>query len=164
MKRKDVITGVIVLALLAGFLYYRQKNQKVTPTVSETVSTEKTLEDKFKIEIPEDVDKAELKDVSGGSSSGIVTKDFSDAKFTSSVLVDLPTLNNGEYYQAWLVKGDVGAKDYSLIRLGTLKSAKGGYLLDFSGKTDYSDYNKVIVTKEIKLDGTPETTVLEGSF
>ncbi len=163
MKTRDIIIGVVVLALLAGFVYYRN-NKKETPTVPPVVSNEKTLEDKFKIQIPDDVDKADLKAADGGSASGIATKDFTDNKFTSSVLADLPVPAAGEFYQAWLVKGETGSSDYAVVSLGKLKTAKGGYLLDYSSKADYPDYKKVIVTLEKKSDNTPEKTVLEGSF
>ncbi len=164
MKTRDIIIGVVVLALLAAFVYYRQNNKKETPTVPPVVSNEKTLEDKFKIQIPDDVDKADLKATEGGNGSGIATRDFKNSKFTSSVLADLPAPATGEFYQAWLVKGDTGSKDYAVVSLGKLQTAKGGYLLDYSSKADYPDYKKVIVTSEKKLDNTPEKTVLEGSF
>src|SRR3972149_3268517 len=106
MKRRDIVIGLIVLILLATVVYFRQKNQKETPKVPEVQSTEKTLEEKFNIQIPEDVDKADLKDVGGGNSSGIATRDFKDSNFTSSVIADLPEPGTGEFYQAWLLKSD----------------------------------------------------------
>lgn len=166
MKNRDIAIGVIVLLLLAGFIYYRQRNQRPVETVpaSTAADTEKNLEDKMKIEIPEDVDKAELKDQTGGSSTAIATKDFTGGKFTSSVIADLPAPEVGGFYQAWLVKGESGSSDYSAVSLGKLRSAKGGYLLDFSGAKDYPDYNKVQVTLEKNSDNTPEKVVLEGNF
>jgi hypothetical protein len=161
MKSRDIVIGVLVLVLLGGIVYWRQKNNKTIPLkVPETLSTEKTLEDKFKIDIPEDVDKAELKDISGGNGSGIATKDFKDGKFTSSVIVDLPAPGQGEKYQAWLSKDDGSGSTL----LGTLRSAKGGYMLDYKSDKDMSDLSKVNVTLEKKLDNTPEKTVLEAKF
>src|SRR5687768_10965514 len=115
MKGRDILLGFGVLALIAGVVYYRQKNQTVTPVISETPSTEQKLEDKFNIEIPDNADKAELTDVSGGTGSGIVTKVFDAGKFKSSVIADLPEPAAGETYQVWLSKGEEGATDFSRI-------------------------------------------------
>jgi hypothetical protein len=164
MKSRDIAIGVIVLVLLAGLVYYRRTNQKPVETVPVAQSTEKTLEDKMKIEIPENVDKAELKDSSGGNSTAIATRDFSNGKFASSVIADLPAPGVGEFYQAWLVKGETGKDGYSLLSLGRLRTAKGGFLLDYTTAKDYSDHGKVQVTLEKKADNTPEKVVLEGSF
>jgi len=163
MKRRDIVIGIVVLVLLGGIVWWRQKNQE-TPKVPQTLSTEQSLEQKYNIQIPEDVSKAELKDVTGGSASGIVTKDFKDGEFTSSVIADLPDPESGHFYEAWLSKGEKGSSDYSLISLGTFNNAKGGYLLDYNSKTDYSDYDSVMITSETKLDKNPESTVLEGNF
>lgn len=158
MKRRDIAVGIIILIVLAGVYYFRQKNQKVTPVVPSVISTEKSLEDKFKIQIPEDVSKAELKDVSGGNASGIVTRDFKNGKFESSVIADLPAPQSGEFYQAWL------EKDGGTVLMGRLTSVKGGYMLDYNSKTDLTDHNKVKISLEKKSDKTPEKTVLEASF
>jgi len=164
MKRRDIVIGIVVLILLGGIVWWRQKNQTETPQVPQTLSTEQSLEQKFNIQIPNDVSKAELKDVAGGNASGIATKDYKDGEFTSSVIADLPTPEAGHFYEAWLSIGDKGSTDYSIISLGTFNNAKGGYLLDYKSKTDYSSYTNVMVTSETKLDSNPETVVLQGSF
>ena len=160
MKRRDIVIGLIVLVLLSGVIYFRQKSQKETPKVPEVQSTEKTLEEKFNIQIPEDVDKAELKDVSGGNSSGIATRDYKDSNFASSVIADLPEAGTGEFYQAWLVKNDGSTN----VLLGNLRSTKGGWTVDYKSKTDYSDYGSAVVSLEKKSDKTLEKKILEGSF
>jgi hypothetical protein len=164
MKRRDIVIGIVVLILLGGIVWWRQKSLKETTKVPQTLSTEQSLEQKYNIQIPEDVSKAELKDVTGGNASGIVTKDYKNGEFTSSVIADLPAPEAGHFYEAWLSKGEKGSSDYSIISLGTFNSAKGGYLLDFSSKTDYSSYDNAMVTSETKLDNTPETIILQGSF
>lgn len=164
MKSRDLVIGAVVLLILAGLIYYRQSNQTPIETVPLAQSTEQALEDKLKIQIPEDVDKAELKAAEGATGTAIATRNFEDNKFTSSVIADLPAPAAGQFYQAWLLKGETGAADHSHISLGTLRTAKGGYLLDYSGARDYSDHGKVQVTLETKADNTPEKVVLEGNF
>jgi hypothetical protein len=166
MKRQDIIFGLIVLVILAGVIYVRQRSQRpVEETrVPETLSSEETFEDKFNIQIPDDVDKAELKDVSGGSGSGIATRKFENNIFKHSVLVDLPNPEQGSFYEAWLIKGEEGSGDFSAISTGKLRLAKGGWTLDFQGANDLSDHSKVVVSLEKTFDKTIESKVLEGSF
>lgn len=165
MKSRDIVIGIVILAVLGGVIYYRQKNKALEETlVPQTLSIEEQIEDKFKVEIPDDASKTELTDVTSGNSSGIAIKSFTNGKFEASVLADLPEVSGGEFYQAWVVKGEKGSPDYSMVSLGKMKSAKGGWMIDFTSTTDYSGYSKFLVTKEKVFNNTPETTILEGSF
>jgi len=165
MNRRDIVIGIIILILVAGVVYWRQRNKKVEEfKVPETLSVEKSIEDKFKIEIPEDVEKAELRDVSGGNASGIATRKLDKGTFNLSVLVDLPDPERGKFYEAWLIKSEEGKVDYSLVSLGKLWLAKGGWMIDFKSQKDLSEYNKILVSLEEKSDKTLEKRILEGSF
>ncbi|OGM19745.1 hypothetical protein A2686_05325 [Candidatus Woesebacteria bacterium RIFCSPHIGHO2_01_FULL_38_10] len=158
MNKKDIVVGLMILVLLAGAVYLRQRGGEEELKVPQTLSTEDKIEEKFNLVIPEGVDKAELKDVSGGTSSGLATRKFEKSVFEHSILADLPDPESGKFYEGWLVKGG------ELISTGKLKIAKGGWMLNFSSKTNYSDYSKVVVTIEEKEDKTPEKYILEGSF
>lgn len=157
MKRRDIVIGLLVLVVLAGVVYWARRPKTVQQVEIEP-STEQKLEESFKIQIPEDVDKAELSDVSGGNSSGIATRKFESGKFTHALLADLPDPESGKFYQGWLIKGD------ETVSTGRLTMAKGGYLLEFESSTDYSDYKRVWITLEETSDATPEKHILEGSF
>ena len=157
MKRRDIVIGLIVLAVLAGIIFLARR-QREQPELQTTPSVEERLEESFNLEIPEDVEKIELADVSGGDSSGIATRKFEDATFTHVVLADLPEPEEGKFYEGWLVKGE------EVVSTGRLRVAKGGYLLEFESSTDYSDYKTVVVSEEEIADATPEKHILEGSF
>jgi hypothetical protein len=157
VKKNDIVIGLVILALLAGALYFFKKPKQKVEDLS-LPTTESRLEDSFKLEIPDDLEKADLRDVSGGNGSGIATRDFSNGRFTHMILADLPELTPGSFYQGWLVKGD------DLISTGTLRIAKGGYLLELSTPSDYTTYSKVLVTMEKVTDSKPEITILEGNF
>ena len=160
MKRRDIVIGILVIILLGGIIYWRQKTQKSEEfVVPETLSVQKEFEDKFKISIPEDVEKSELSDVSGGYASGFATRKYEDGKFTHTILADLPDAPEGSYYQGWLKESDD-----KLISTGRMKLEKGGYMLEFQSSKDYSSYSKVIVSLEKKLSSKPEKNILEGSF
>ncbi len=164
MKARDVVIGFVVLVILiGGALWIRKAKNKVetpvpTPNITERIS--KT----FNLEIPDDVDKAELTDVSGGDGSGVATRKFETGIFSHAVLADLPEPTPGYFYEGWLVRGKVGDSNFSYFSTGKLGIAKGGYLLNFASAKDYSDYTKVVVTLEKVNDKTPEQHILEGSF
>jgi len=167
MKRQDIVIGFVILALVGGSIYLVQRRRGDKPEemkVPQTLSVEEKLEESFKIEIPEDVNKVELKDVSGGKALGIATRKFENGRFEHTILADLPDPEVGVFYEGWLVKGEEGKEGFSLISTGRLRLAKGGYLLEFRSSTDYSDHNKVVVTSEKVADKKPETHILEGSF
>lgn len=165
MNRRDIVIGLVVLAALAGVIYFRSRGPSPDELkVPQTLSTEDVLEDRFGLDIPEDVDKAELKDVSGGTSTAIATRKFEAGTFTHTVIADLPDSDPGTFYEGWLVRDNQGDPDFNIISTGRMRIAKGGYLLEFQSTTDYSDHNNVIITQEEVSDNVPEKHVLEGSF
>lgn len=158
MKRRDIVIGLVVLAVLVGIIYWVRRPGKEGPKLPTTPSLEEQIEESFNLQIPEDVEKAELKDVYDGDSTGLATRKYESGKFTHAVLADLPEPASGKFYEGWLVKGD------EVISTGKLTIAKGGYLLEFESGMDYSDYNDVVVTQEAVDDNTPEEHILEGTF
>ena len=141
MRTKDIVVGLIVLGVLVGgVLWFRKARiEKQRQMVVETPSVEEQIKKTFNgLEIPEDVEKAELKDVSGGDGVGIAPRD--------TVLADLPDLKSNETYEVWVERNG------KQVMLGKMRIAKGGFL--YEGKIDGE---KILV----KLGGK---TVLEGSF
>lgn len=163
VNRRDIIIGVIVLILVVGAaLWLRNRNTK--DVMAPTVPIQEEIERSFNLTIPEDVDKADLKDVSGGNGSGIATRKYENGKFSHMVLADLPDPVAGTFYEGWLVRGKMGDDNFAFISTGMLRVAKGGFLLEFNSTTDYSNYMGVVVTLEKVNDKTPETHILEGAF
>lgn len=158
VNRRDIVIGLVILAILAAVVYWVRRPRPSLQVPQSSPSVEEKIEEAFNLEIPEDVDKADLRDVSGGDSSGIATRKFEAGKFTHTVLADLPAPAPGTFYEGWLVKGT------SFFSTGKMRIAKGGYLLEFKSSVDYSDYNKVVITLEKVDDKKPETHILEGSF
>ncbi|HTK03231.1 MAG TPA: hypothetical protein VL401_00485 [Alphaproteobacteria bacterium] len=145
MKRREVIIALIIFIILvtAVVLIKKSLNKKLLVTPVATPSIQQRIDDNFPgLVIPNDIEKAELKDVSGGDNMGIATR--------TEILANLPDLKSGQYYQVWLSNG------VKQILLGNMRIAKAGWLLEYKS-SDYPGYNKIIVT----LNNTP---VLEGSF
>ncbi len=145
MKTKDAVIGLVVLVILitSALLIKRARTNKLQNMPSATPTVEQRIKDTFGgLIIPEDVDKADLTDVSGGDGVGIATR--------TEILADLPEPTSNRFYQAWL------EKDGKKVLLGRMRVAKGGYIIEYDGAR-YPGYNKVVVT-------LGETRILEGSF
>lgn len=161
MKNRETLVGFAVVLILVGaiLLIKSRKTTQLSTVPTASPSIEKKIRETFKLTIPDDVDKVELKTVSEITGSGIATRKYQAGKFSHMVLADLPDPDPGSFYQGWLVKGD-----NTYLATGKLRIAKGGYLLEFVYPTDLSDYKKVIVSLEKGPDQKPSRPVLEGSF
>ncbi len=164
MDKKYIALGLVIFIVIAGVIILLKRPATSKPVPTPTPNIIEKIESNFKFQIPEDVERIELKDVSGGEGSGLATRKFEAGKFTHIVLADLPEPSTGFFYEGWLVRGKQGDPDFSTILTGKLRIAKGGYLLDFESDKDYSDYKQVVVTLEKVDDRNPETHILEGSF
>lgn len=152
-NKKDVVLGFVIIAvLIASFFIY--KKFKNNPSSSETpipvsVEYKKSFEDTFKIDIPDNENAIELKDVNGGDSRGIATE--------KEILIDADDPEAGYFYQAWL------ESEGNLKSLGKLIMAKGGWLIEHNESIVKGGTN-IIVSLEKTFDNTIEKKVLVGSF
>lgn len=153
MGRKEVFIGLFVVLVIFGIIFgvRKAREPKVKPLNIPTPTITQNLEDRFNLTIPTDVEKINLQAPSGFEGVGIATRKFTGGVFTHIIIADLPEPTSGSY-RAWLIKDD-SAK----ISTGVSRLAKGGYILEFTSKVDYSDYKKV----EVKLG---DKVVLSGSF
>jgi hypothetical protein len=144
MRGRDVLIAFIVLVvIIAAVLIAGKKKVNILPTPSATPTILQQIQSKFSgLTIPQGEPSIDLKNVSGGAGMGIATR--------NEILVDLPVPSAGQYYQGWLGNGQ------KLVLVGTLKNAKGGWILDYSS-VKYPGYNQVVVTLAGKH-------ILEGSF
>lgn len=164
MNKRDIVIGFIVFAIVAGIILWTRK-PRVTPVEvpTPTSSPQEKIEEVFNYTIPEDVEKVELKDLTNSGANGIATRKYENNKFEFVILADLEDPKEG-FYQGWLTKGKEGEVGFSYVKLGNLRLAKGGYILEFESPTDYTSYSQVLVTLEKVNDTKIEKRVLEGSF
>lgn len=162
---RNVVIGLLVLVGLGALIYWATRTKTTSEIVpTPTPSVEQRLQESFKYEIPENFEKAELKDVTGGTASGIATRNYESGKFSHAILADLPDPEAGSFYEGWLVRGQEGDENFAYISTGRMVVAKGGFMLEFEASRDYSDYSGIIVTLEKVNDQKPEKHILEGSF
>lgn len=161
MKVRDIVIAVVILAII-GFVLYNISNTDNTPELEATPISgeiEQNLEERFQRDIPDDVEKTELEGtVEGTEVSALAIRDYSDGAYTASVLADLEAPEAGKQYYAWI------NRDEEYVRLGTLQQAKGGWLIDYESSTDYSEFDRVVVSHESAPGSEPQDIVLEGSF
>lgn len=153
MGRKEVFVGLFVILVIFGVIFgvKKAKEVKVKPLNIPTPVTTQSLESKFNLTVPSDVEKINLQVAFGFEGMGVATRKFANGVFSHIIMADLLEPASGNY-QAWLIKDDTNK-----ISTGVLKLAKGGYLLEFSSNIDYSDYKKI----EVKLG---DKIVMTGSF
>lgn len=153
MGRKEVFVGLFVVLVILGIVFgvKKARDSKVKPLNIPTSVETQELESKFNLTIPDDVEKINLQVAFGFEGVGVATRKFANGVFSHIIIADLPEPASGSY-QSWLIKDD-----NTKIPTGTLRLAKGGYLLDFTSNINYSDYKKV----EVKLS---DKIVMTGSF
>jgi hypothetical protein len=143
MKVKNIVIAFIVLVAAIALLIWYKKSKTVNLQKTNTPSITQQIENKFaNINIPEDAEKVELKDVTGGSAMGIATR--------TEILADLPEATSGIKYWAWLEDGS------KKVLLGALVEKKGGWIIEYNS-SKYPGYNKVVIKEGTKA-------LLEGSF
>lgn len=143
---KMIAMFVVLAAVVVGFFLLFPSLKKTPPSLNlppATPGIEEQIKQKFGgLDIPEDAERTELKNVSEDEGIGIATR--------SEILADLPDLEKGESYQALLSDGS------KTILLGNLRLAKGGYILEYDS-SKYPGFNQIVIMKGSKR-------ILEGSF
>lgn len=169
MQRSGLFGVLILILVVIGLVFFLRGgeekrvdfSQKEEPAIEDIVEE---LSTQLGVTIPQDVERTMLKDVSGGSASGLATRSMEGGRFLSTVLAALPDPAEGAFYEGWLVRGQEGEDGFSVVGTGKLNVSKGGYLSEFSSDQNLTGHSRVIVTLEKIDDGKPETHILEGSF
>lgn len=99
-------------------------------------------------------------DVASAGTAKMVYKE--DAGFNlKATFANLPALEGTDFYEGWIV-----VEDAKPVSTGKVSAIEGVYVNLFSSDTDYSSYDKYVLTLEPD-DANPEPSsehVLEGNF
>lgn len=159
MKKKDILTGVVILAALAVLIFYwQQPSRDDEMVVPQTLSVKDRIEEVFSLKVPDDVEKVELEDKTEQGMVGLAMRKYEDEKYTLTILADLVDPEGTEKYQGWLKKED------EVRYAGSFILAKGGYILDYEVFENLNDYPGVVVSLDEKVGDSPGNVILEGSF
>lgn len=158
MKLLLIIILIVVLVVVVFVFFNREGQEAIAPGITEspapTVSPEMTGTIRK---------QGELKDVSGGSGSGMAQVFFEDGKFTHSVIALIPASPAGKFYEGWLVKKE-GGQVVNFFSTGKMTKEGGAYILSFEDTKNYPEHNDVVITLEVKDDKQPEVHILEGTL
>jgi hypothetical protein len=122
--------------------------------------TESNMDVKTLVMGAEDTKVINLKDVTGGSSTGTAYILRRDGSLYHTVLANLPDLAGNEFYEGWLVKNPDTSEFFST---GAMTKEKNNmYELSFSSTQNYEGYDTVVITLEKIDDKTPEVHILES--
>lgn len=156
---------VLVIAALGVFLYRQSQQQpeEISIPTQDEVAEQRAdqLLETLDVDIPENAERVNLRDVSGGEAAGVATRVEEGETVSQELLVALPEPEAGEFYEAYLLSDD---EETDPVYLGRLRSMKGGWILEYQLTEENQGMNTVQVTKETTDDQTPEEVVLEGTF
>jgi hypothetical protein len=166
MNRQWLIIGAIILVLLGSYVWNRNKTvtneqEEVPPveeiitqedgtvikrngTIIEELSPEQQAQKRQEIDQKlQDTQPITLNPVETQQGLGTTTYSFQEGTFYQKVTLDnLAPLQKGYYYEAWLQKGE------ELISIGRVEVTGQKGTLYYSAKTDRSDCDKIIISKE----------------
>jgi hypothetical protein len=157
------IAAVVILVGALGYFLFRKNRQVEAPVVEnadKTASDSAALLDRMKITLPDNANKANLKDVAGGAGVGLASKQDTGSNTKVSVIAGLPAPQKGKSYQAYI--GDENGKK---ILIGQLTEAKGGWLLEKQmKKADVENLKQVTVVEKSSDPKSQDKVILQGDF
>ncbi|MAF43573.1 MAG: hypothetical protein CMI54_05320 [Parcubacteria group bacterium] len=104
---------------------------------------------------------AVLKVVDESDSSGIAYRLVKDGVLYHVVTAFLPDPQEGIKYEGWLVQ----PSPLKFFSTGVMKKNQAGiWLLEYNAEGSFSEYYRVVITKETVIDATPEAHIIEGDF
>lgn len=116
---------------------------------------------KLILQNPDIAKTAELKAVDKSSSFGIGYRLSKAGVFSHAVTALLQDPPQGVVYEGWLVQ----QSPLQFFSTGVMaKDPEGKWILEYTANQDFPSYTKVVITTETKVDGIPETHILEGEF
>ncbi|NQV00073.1 MAG: hypothetical protein HQ538_04990 [Parcubacteria group bacterium] len=103
----------------------------------------------------------DLEDVTDGDSSG---KGYilRDDKLNHKVTANLPDLEEGKFYEGWLVNKSKGSDFFSTGKM--VKIPAGVFVLEYVSDELREGYDYAVITLETEDDGKPEEHIIEGSI
>lgn len=162
-----ILLIILVIIFVIYFIFSKSTEpeklviEERTSTMEFVVSEKKeevlTLEEKIKSHA--DVLKAELVNVSGGEATGTAYVLRENGELKHYVEADLPVLEEGLFYEGWLVKKEPELEFFST---GVMDNKDDFYTLTYLSKEEYLGFNEVVITLETVIDETPEDHILEG--
>lgn len=146
---KNILIGVTIVAIFAGYFWYKnlQNKKQIEPLV--TVETQESVESKLEQTLGVNIeDTGEKLELSNSDSLAVVSKVENKSGVVLNIIADLPESESP--YEVWMESND------KQINLGELTENKGGFVLQTKS---YPAEEIGVITIKNK-----EEVVLQGEF
>lgn len=187
MKKFNYFVGIFAVTLLLGAGCAKETPSEQVEVAandsgeyaiapSEQAEAEKELQEKMKgapvkdsqmvelkSKIVQGVDfqiSGDLKDVSGGSSTGVAMTAFKYGNYMMHAkFKDLPPLEDGYFYEGWVVR----KKPFNFISTGEIVDVRGELVNTYMSEDNWMDHDFYVLTLEPDDgDPAPAAHILEG--
>ncbi|MBT7309426.1 MAG: hypothetical protein HN846_01760 [Candidatus Pacebacteria bacterium] len=172
MKKQTQVVVAIILGFTAFvgaiFIYSNQQGSEVASlVVAEKTETKEPEEVMLKEASPAPVMtyrfNGDLKDVSGGKSTGVAKSNFEDGSYSLvATFENLPEPTGTDFYEGWIVRqGD----NFNVISTGAAAVINGQYRNEYGLDQDLTDHSFYVLTLEPDDgDPAPADHILEGTM
>lgn len=105
--------------------------------------------------------RGNLDDVVDGDSNGegYIAR---DSKLSHKVVADMPDIDEGKFYEGWLVNKSKGSDFFSTGKM--VKIPGNEWLLEYTSSELNEGYDYAVITLETEDDGEPEEHIIEGNI
>lgn len=170
MSNQQIIKQLLIwgtaLVILVGFLWgYKHSWWLKKPIITNQAEVERVRQeaDKLMNEFAYWGNRIYLANAKNTDIKGEAAYRYLNDKYEQMMVAEMPELTNGYYYEAWIVQ----PASSSYISLGRPnQQADGRYILYFASDNNYSNFYRVVITKEAS-DGNSEPSreeILKGDF
>lgn len=164
-----VILGIAAVIFASFLIYTNKQRAERTEEIKlaiENINEQQAVEmtDEYGSDITTDpgVMIAELEDVTGGESAGTAYILRRNNKLYHFIEASLPTPDEGQYYEGWLVQKSPELKFFSTGEV-ILTQEDIPYELKYISDMSYEGYDHVVITLETERDDIPEEHIIEGT-
>lgn len=162
--------AILIVLLVGGFIVWQiqdsgdDEGSTAETTTAKADESEDSDDEQLTrpadgVEAPTQHGKAIL--VGQGYDGEALRYETSDDGYLLEIIADLPELEDGKFYEGWII-GD------RVVSTGVLENEEGEtWSQVFTSDEDFFDYDTIIITIESTADGlddVPEEHILEGSF
>jgi len=142
-----VVAIVAAVVLVVGVVYYLTGDP--TSSYKETIHI-----------YGKPVELVRFTNLVGDNSNGRAVRYMMNGKFFYEVVAELPQLEEGKSYTAWLMNGPS-----MLVNTGKLELLSDPiYTLSYVSDTDYTDYLRAVITAQPEGVEKPDIHILEAYF
>jgi len=161
MKKYYIIIVVLLLITLGVFLFSDVFKKPISIEEKEIEEKEEMINFLELLISDSDTQTTSLIAVDESSSSGVAYRLFEKGKLYHLVVANMSDLEEGNFYEGWLVQPDPLEFFSTGVRE---KNEEGQWVLTYNTDGELFNYYRVVITEETVVDSVPEKHIIEGDF